>query len=182
MAKFFKKLGKVLKKVTKPALRLAAANITAGASEVALRAAKSIGAFNPKKPLTKVPSTQVKAMVKRIQSTNAKKFIPQTNVSATTMPGGAPLRTVKKHLATARRAAGMAVRGDAKKAKKRIHAENKSRGAVYRATHQVDKHGRSTASGSGRRAPTGGPALKGLSVSWRAAGKPGRWIDWVKSH
>lgn len=31
-----------------------------------------------------------------------------------------------------------------------------------------------------RRLPTGGLDLKALSKSWRAAGKPGRWIDWVK--
>lgn len=28
--------------------------------------------------------------------------------------------------------------------------------------------------------PKGGLDLKALSKSWRAAGKPGRWIDWVK--
>lgn len=27
---------------------------------------------------------------------------------------------------------------------------------------------------------SGGLDLKALSVSWRKAGKPGRWIDWVK--
>lgn len=36
--------------------------------------------------------------------------------------------------------------------------------------------------GGGRRAPTGGLDLKAASVSWRAAGKPGKWLDWVKSH
>lgn len=33
-----------------------------------------------------------------------------------------------------------------------------------------------------RRAPTGGLDLKALSASWRAAGKPGKWLDWVKAH
>lgn len=32
-----------------------------------------------------------------------------------------------------------------------------------------------------RTAPKGGLDLKKLSRSWRAAGKPGRWIDWVKA-
>jgi hypothetical protein len=33
-----------------------------------------------------------------------------------------------------------------------------------------------------RAPPKGGKDLKALSRSWRAAGKPGRWIDWVKTH
>lgn len=38
------------------------------------------------------------------------------------------------------------------------------------------------APGSKRKAPKGGKDLKALSVSWKAAGKPGKWLDWVKSH
>lgn len=35
----------------------------------------------------------------------------------------------------------------------------------------------------GRRAPpTGGLDLKGLSQSWRAAGKPGSWQGWIKAN
>jgi len=33
----------------------------------------------------------------------------------------------------------------------------------------------------GRRPPTGGLDLKAISARWRAAGKPGRWIDFVKA-
>lgn len=32
-----------------------------------------------------------------------------------------------------------------------------------------------------RRAPTGGLDLKAISVAWNKAGKPGRWIDFVKA-
>lgn len=35
---------------------------------------------------------------------------------------------------------------------------------------------------SGRKAPSGGLDLKALSASWKKAGKPGKWIDWVKTH
>jgi hypothetical protein len=38
------------------------------------------------------------------------------------------------------------------------------------------------ATGTKRKAPTGGLDLKALSASWRAAGKPGKWLDWIKSH
>lgn len=186
MASFFKKLGRLAKKVAKPALRVAAAQLTAGASEAALRVAKGIGAFNPKKPLKNIPSVAIQRMIAKTNDAAAKKYIPQSHVSATAMPGGSPIRAAAKarsHMATARRAAGMATRSAKKKALKQEAAENKARGAAYRAIHQVDRHGRSTkGSGGGRRAPTGGKDLKGLSVSWRAAGKPGRWIDWVKSH
>ena len=41
---------------------------------------------------------------------------------------------------------------------------------------------RKAASGSKRKPPKGGKDLKALSASWKAAGKPGKWIDWVKTH
>jgi hypothetical protein len=37
-------------------------------------------------------------------------------------------------------------------------------------------------SSGGRKPPKGGKDFKSLSASWKAAGKPGKWIDWVKSH
>lgn len=44
------------------------------------------------------------------------------------------------------------------------------------------RRGTRTASGGGRKPPKGGKDLKALSASWKAAGKPGKWLDWVKSH
>lgn len=44
------------------------------------------------------------------------------------------------------------------------------------------KKARAKASGGGRKPPKGGKDLKALSASWKAAGKPGKWIDWVKTH
>lgn len=38
------------------------------------------------------------------------------------------------------------------------------------------------AAGGKRKPPKGGKDLKALSASWKAAGKPGKWIDWVKTH
>lgn len=36
--------------------------------------------------------------------------------------------------------------------------------------------------GGKRKPPAGGIDLKALSASWKAAGKPGKWIDWVKQN
>lgn len=34
----------------------------------------------------------------------------------------------------------------------------------------------------GRKPPSGGLDLKALAASWRAAGKPGTWQDWIKQN
>ena len=34
----------------------------------------------------------------------------------------------------------------------------------------------------GRKPPTGGLDLKRIAAQWRAEGKPGKWIDYVKAH
>lgn len=38
------------------------------------------------------------------------------------------------------------------------------------------------AGSSNRKPPSGGLNLKALSASWRAAGKPGTWQQWIASH
>lgn len=53
---------------------------------------------------------------------------------------------------------------------------------LRRAVHSRRRAASSPTTATKRRAPSGGLDLKALSASWRAAGKPGRWIDWVKSH
>jgi len=55
-------------------------------------------------------------------------------------------------------------------------------GKTQAQTNRANKRRGKRAGGSKRKPPTGGLDLKALSVSWKAAGKPGRWIDWVKSH
>ena len=79
------------------------------------------------------------------------------DIKASTMPGGAPLRGVSTGPKRRRKAAAIAAPKRAPKAPRK-------------------------ASGSGRKPPKGGKDLKALSASWNAAGKPGKWIDWVKSH
>jgi hypothetical protein len=85
------------------------------------------------------------------------KLAPITGGSdkAVARPGGAPLaRAVRKVRVAARRV----------QKRKRRQAQ-----PVTRAK-------------SARKPPKGGKDFKALSASWRAAGKPGKWIDWVKSH
>jgi hypothetical protein len=46
-------------------------------------------------------------------------------------------------------------------------------------------HSRRRAASSPRKArsaPKGGLDLRALSASWKAAGKPGSWMDWIRSH
>lgn len=38
------------------------------------------------------------------------------------------------------------------------------------------------AAGSGRKPPKGGLDLKAMAAAWRAAGKPGKWIDWIRAN
>lgn len=45
------------------------------------------------------------------------------------------------------------------------------------------KRRKATSSGtSKRKPPTGGLDLKALSASWKAAGKPGSWQEWIATH
>lgn len=78
-------------------------------------------------------------------------------IRAETMPGGAPLRGVPTGLTKRRRKAPSSP-AKAAKAPKPARAKGT------------------------RKPPKGGKDLKALSASWKAAGKPGKWIDWVKSH
>lgn len=42
---------------------------------------------------------------------------------------------------------------------------------------------RRTATGTGRRVPPrGGLDLKAMAAQWRAAGKPGTWLGWIKAN
>jgi len=81
------------------------------------------------------------------------------DIRAQTMPGGAPLKGVRVISSTGRRrkVAAAAAKPKAPKAARR-------------------------ASGKARKPPTGGLDLKGLSASWKAAGKPGTWQSWIKAN
>jgi|SRR5215211_264853 len=56
------------------------------------------------------------------------------------------------------------------------------RAIVRKATRRAVRTSSRPAAATKRRAPTGGLDLKGLSASWKAAGKPGTWMDWIRSH
>jgi hypothetical protein len=125
---------------------------------------------------SKLKSAAVGGVKQAVKSKAAKKLVqrviahaPTIGASATkppaqTMPGGAP---IKKLVARSRKLARLKRPPKAMKVTK----PKKAKAAK--------------ASGSGVRRsgpPKGGKDLKALSASWNAAGKPGRWIDWVKSH
>jgi hypothetical protein len=105
--------------------------------------------------------------IKRVLRTKAEKALakrvhdmtPQgpTNPPAQTMPGGAPLAAAARAVRTAR-------------------------GTHSRRRRKSVSVAPSKPARAKRRPPKGGKDFKALSASWKAAGKPGRWIDWVKSH
>lgn len=162
---FFKKLGRGIRKVAgkkllKKALRIGAGFVTGGQSEVAIRAvgklkstAKTLGIGARKGRRSKSEAAQLAKMAAMRPPGLA------TTASAETMPGGAPL------VRSARRGVGGRVRATVARAKAAPRVKTPRKAA-----------------GGRRGPPKGGKDLKALSVSWRAAGKPGRWIDWVKTH
>ena len=165
---FFKKLGRGLKKAAKPLLkkvvlkaaRLGAGIVTGGLSEKAISVGKTVGAVLKK---GKKQSKSVAAMLGRFDGMTSPKLA--TTASATTMPGGAPLKRITI-AASSRRALG-----SRRKPPKRL-----PKGKVPKAPRMA------TAGKSKRKAPSGGLDLKGLSASWKAAGKPGTWQGWISSH
>lgn len=77
---------------------------------------------------------------------------------AQTMPGGAPLRGVRVAAA--------------------LPARTKTRTTTTRPARKSKRK----AGSAPRKPPAGGKDFKALSASWKAAGKPGTWLQWVKSH
>lgn len=98
-------------------------------------------------------SKAAKALAKKIPGMAPAGLANGSTPAATTMPGGAPLK--KLRAAVVRRA---------KKPKK----EKVAKGTPG-----------TKATGGKRKAPKGGLDLKGLSASWKKAGKPGTWAQWV---
>jgi hypothetical protein len=94
-----------------------------------------------------------KALAKRVILKHPK--VVAAAERAVTMPGGAPLKAVAR------------VRKTVARVKRRVKA---AAGAPAPTTSKK------------RGAPKGGKDFKALSAAWKAAGKPGKWIDWVKSH
>lgn len=165
----FKKIRKGVKKVRK-ALHLPAITIGNVAKVAAVAGtggigAGALGAAVLKSKLKSAAVGGVKQVLRDKASRALAKRLPglapaaASAGKATTMPGGARIVRVARSVGQARKLRRMARR---------------SKGNV--------DLGASKPARAKRRPPAGGKDFKALSVSWRAAGKPGRWIDWVKSH
>lgn len=164
---FFKKIKKGFKKVRKalgiPAVTLG--NVAKVAGAAAIGGPVGLGAAVLK---SKLKSAAVGG-IKQVLRTKGQKLLAEkmgqlapsgAAGAATTMPGGAPLEG-------------------------RIHRVARGVAAARRVRKLVRGKGPISLNGAPRakrRPPPGGKNFKALSASWRAAGKPGRWIDWVKSH
>jgi len=147
-------LSKLVKKVKKPLLGAARAALSISTGGLS---EKAIGLANTAKKALAVGKVNKKlSAMPRLQIADVKYSVPAPSegvgVKATTMPGGAKLR------APARKKRAPA---KAKKATKKAPAKK---------------------TGAKRAPPSGGLNLKALSASWKAAGKPGKWIDWVKAN
>lgn len=156
LSKFVKKH----KKALLTGVRVIAAGVTRGKSEKVVGQLKGIGAaVKVYKGLTKQP-TKAEAAV-AAKAVRAPNIVPISSVKATTMPGGAKLKGVPTTSgSTARKRAAVVAAPKRKKAAAKAKAP----------------------SGAKRKAPKGGKDFKALSASWKAAGKPGTWLAWVKSH
>lgn len=148
---FFKKLGKIGKKAFKLVARPALSIATAGLSEKAIALGKNIGSLVKGARGDIASRTLTKIPKPQLQALILKTKIGTPGIAAQTMPGGA--RIAGKGLASPKR------RKAVKKAPKRVAAAKVKR-----------------PKGTG-----GIKDFKALSASWNAAGKPGKWIDWVRT-
>lgn len=144
-----------LKNVVKAAAGKAVGTIPGGTA--VLRAAKAL-AVKPHAAAVKVQPVSVRAVISKAVAAPPRSIAPPTLGAATRMPGGAPIAS-----------------GSPRKAKRRMP---RGRAAT---DSGVGARGHPTRAGK-RRAPSGGKDFKALSAAWRAAGKPGTWLAWVKSH
>lgn len=126
----------------------------------AVKAIKGVGqSIKATRGIAKIPPVSIRAMIHK----NTSQSIPVKRMKAVAFPGGAKINGTPKRAkrVNVRKLAGT----------KNTHTRGKA-AALGGAKPQRAR----------RVAPSGGKDLKALSASWRAAGKPGKWIDWVKSH
>jgi hypothetical protein len=149
------------KKALLTGARVIAAGVTRGKSEKIVGQLKGIGAaVKVYKGATKRPTKSEAAVAAKAATLGTPNIVPISSVKATTMPGGAKLKGVSLGGSTSRKRASV------------VAAPRKKAAAKAR----------KPASGAKRKAPKGGKDFKALSASWKAAGKPGTWLAWVKSH
>lgn len=152
----FKKLGKAVKKLAKSkvistAVRAGTGIATGGASEAALRGLKV-----------------AKQLGQSLRSPNKSK---QVEVAIAKLDA-LPKPTVKNASATPQfRPGGQRINASSSAPRRKVAAMPKAKKA--KAPKAKKK--------STRKAPSGGLDLKALAAQWRAAGKPGKWIDFVKA-
>lgn len=155
------------KKALLTGARVLAAGITRGKSEKVIGNLKGIGAaVKTYKGLTKRPSKSETAQAAKLNSVHVTppRIVGISSVVATTKPGGAKLSGVAMPAVS-----GSTRRRTAAVTRKKAAARPKAAKAPRRAS-------------GGRKPPKGGLDLKGLSASWKAAGKPGTWQGWIASH
>ena len=154
----FSFVGKAIGKVAKTAL----STVTHGVSDKVLTAAKSLGIRNPvkKKALGKLTTSKDQAMLAKYSQ-----YAPPTPKTVSTT-----LYTITDTTPPKRGSIGTR-----KKASRKV---KKSLSAI-RATPKRKR--RDVPSSGTRKPPKGGLDLKTMAKQWAAAGKPGKWIDWVKS-
>ena len=171
--KFLKKLAR--SKLVRLGVRAGLGAITGGASAAAIRTAQAaaapirrLRAIKRAEGVGKVEPLSVRAQLEKsavVQPGQMKTF-----TQATAMPGGAPIP--RGYLGRAVQAGRKAVRRAHKATAKAVRRAGKGPSGP-----EVGKR-----RGGGRRPPSGGLDLKGLSASWKAAGKPGSWQSWIASH
>ena len=105
------------------------------------------------------------------------KQIVKTKAAKAQLRKAAVLQTPGIVAASARKPAAIARPGGAPLKAASLTARARVKPIKAKKTAKVKK-----ASGAKRAPPKGGKDLKALSASWKAAGKPGKWLDWVKSH
>lgn len=162
LKKLFKKARKALKLPPITAAnvgRVAAAVVTRGKSEKVVQSLKGVG--DAVKAIKGAPAPRKTKSIAAVAAKVAKlqpKIVGISKVQATAMPGGAPIK--------------------AKTTRRRRSTEGKADKINY----QKPKKAKAAKPKAARKAPKGGLDLKGLSASWKAAGKPGTWAGWIKKN
>jgi hypothetical protein len=69
-----------------------------------------------------------------------------------------------------------------KKAKRSRPKKARAKSRPKKARAKKSRPASSSGGGKKRRAPSGGLDMKAIARAWKQAGKPGRWIDFVKAN
>lgn len=175
---FLSGLGRLAKRLAKNKIVsgavLGLANVaTGGVSGKVVSAAKSIGAKVKGNRLLKEQSKSVAAAIAKLDA--LPKLAVRVTPGAHTLPGVPSDAELRRSPAPPRG-----------KAKGRTKTSKLPRNPDFDREHKKAKAAKRKAGTpnekrvkSKRKAPTGGLDMKALSKSWRAAGKPGTWREWL---